>query len=85
MWHTTGMRNTTDKALAASIADALEDGSYETISATDRVAILKIGEGGHTLRNASIIASAALRSAGINAHHRYRSDLGWHIKATAWA
>ncbi len=79
------MSNTPTKSLAASIREALEDGSYQTITATNRTALIRIGEGDPSRRNAQANAAATLRSAGIAAHHRYRADHGWHIKASAWA
>lgn len=87
------MRNTTDKTtLAASIADALEDGSYETLAASDngKVAYIRIAGAdatptGWSYQTAQANGAATLRSAGINAHHLYGHATGWHIKATAWA
>ena len=79
------MSKTTNKPLAASIRETLEDGSYQTITATDRIALIRIGGGDPSRMTAQANAAHTLRSAGINAHHRYRSTHGWHIKATAWA
>jgi len=79
------MSKTTTKTLAASIRETLEDGSYETITATDRVAIIRIGHGNTERRIAQANAAHTLRSAGINAHILYRSTHGWAIKATVWA
>ncbi len=85
MRDTTGMENTTDKTLAASIRETLEDGSYETITATNQIALIRIGGGDPSRMTAQANAATTLRSAGINAHHRYRATHGWHIKATVWA
>ncbi len=79
------MSKTTHKTLAASIRETLEDGSYETITTTDKVAYIRIGEGDRSRMTAQATAATTLRNAGINAHHLYRSAHGWHIKATAWA
>jgi len=82
------MENTTDKSLAASIRETLEDGSYMTITATDKVAYIRIAGADHHLhRSKASQANAAttLRNAGINAHILYRAHHGWHIRATVWA
>lgn len=84
-FYTTKERWEETPTLAASIREALEDGSYQTFTATDKVAYIQIGGGDPSRQNAQAAGAATLRNAGINAHHLYRAHQGWHIKATAWA